>query len=85
MNLGGEYSGGFSSGAQNGEGKFDILYNPATDDWEYFKGEYDGGYRKKGSYKSNTGDTYEGIKNTYQTNLTNPPSNKSDKSPIKQI
>jgi len=57
---GGEYSGGFSSGAQNGEGKFDILYNPATDDWEYFKGEYDGGYRKKGSYKSNTGDTYEG-------------------------
>jgi len=55
---GGEYSGGFSSGAQDGDGEFNILH--PDDDWEHFKGQYAGGYKKTGTYKLTTGDKYEG-------------------------
>merc|ERR1712183_319364 len=55
---GGEYSGGFSSGAQEGDGEFNILH--PDDQWEHFKGQYLGGYRKTGTYELATGDKYEG-------------------------
>merc|ERR1711970_215907 len=55
---GGEYSGGFSSGAFDGDAEFNILH--PNDDWEYFKGQYDGGFRATGSYKLTSGDTYDG-------------------------
>eukprot|EP00092_Neocalanus_flemingeri_P017404 GFUD01018826.1.p1 GENE.GFUD01018826.1~~GFUD01018826.1.p1 ORF type:complete len:479 (-),score=119.91 GFUD01018826.1:155-1591(-) len=55
---GGEYNGGFSSGAQDGEGEFNILH--PDDAWEHYKGQYEGGVRKTGSYKLTTGDKYEG-------------------------
>merc|ERR1711970_1600369 len=55
---GGEYSGGFSSGDFDGDAEFNILH--PNDDWEYFKGQYDGGFRATGSYKLTSGDTYDG-------------------------
>merc|ERR1712142_176735 len=55
---GGNYSGGFSSGAFDGDGEFNI-HHP-NDDWEYFKGQYESGYRKTGSYQLSTGDQYDG-------------------------
>merc|ERR1712142_1128852 len=55
---GGDYNGGFSSGAFNGDGEFNILH--PNDDWEYFKGRYEGGQRKTGQYKLTSGDSYEG-------------------------
>ena len=55
---GGDYSGGLSSGAFEGEGQFNILH--PDDDWEHFKGQYEGGLRKTGSYNLASGDTYEG-------------------------
>jgi len=55
---GGNYIGGFSSGAFDGDGEFNI-HHP-NDDWEYFKGQYESGYRKTGSYQLSTGDKYDG-------------------------
>merc|ERR1711920_484849 len=55
---GGNYIGGFSSGAFDGDGEFNI-HHP-NDDWEYFKGQYESGYRKSGSYQLSTGDQYDG-------------------------
>ena len=55
---GGDYKGGLSSGVFEGQGQFNI-HHP-NDDWEHFEGQYEGGFRKTGSYNLASGDSYEG-------------------------
>jgi len=55
---GGNYSGGFLSGAFDGTGDFNILH--PDEQWEHFKGEYEGGFRKTGTYTLSSNDQYDG-------------------------
>ena len=58
----GEYSGGFSSGVQEGHIEFDLIHPDDDDEWGHFEGHYLGGYRKTGTADLQTLLEYEGMK-----------------------